>query len=110
MFEGPDTVLKWNDNADVDLDEYEVREGANFDTGVNPRRSRTNQLKVGALSAPATYAIKAIDTSGNASSNAAVHTVTPAAPGTVTITAAFDGGDLKLTWPEPPLTSYPVAR
>lgn len=106
--DGADTLLRWTEIADVDRDDYEIRQGADFETGAAVGRTKANTLRVAALAAPTTFWIKAFDTSRNPSVNAVSLTVTPVAPPALALSAVFDGADVKLTWPTPVGGSYPI--
>ena len=111
-FDGPDTVLRWTRVPDVDVGEYEVRSGTDWNSAVIVGRSKSDVLRTAALAAPTTFWVKAFDVSApaNESITAASVTVSPSAPGQVVPSAMFEGGDVKLTWPAPAAGSYPVAR
>jgi sulfur carrier protein ThiS len=109
-FTATDTTLFWREIPDADRSEYEVRRGTNWDVAELVGVSRTTTLRVGALAAPATFLVRARDTSGNLSVNAAALTVTPTPPGVVSPAAAIDGPDIVLTWSPPSAGSYAVAR
>jgi predicted phage tail protein len=108
-FEGPNTLLHWDAVEDLDIGDYEIRQGADWDSGVLVGRSKSTILLTAAVNTPTQYWIKAVDTSGIYSDNAATTTVIPVAPESVasTLAAVFDGADLKLTWTTPD-TSYSI--
>ncbi len=68
----------WNENPDVDIWGYEIREGASWELGVViATKIPTNSYDLFSLSTGTkTYWIKAIDTSGNYSANAAQDSIT----------------------------------
>lgn len=92
-------TLTWNRVADLDLDAYEVRQGSTWAASTLVGQVKGTTLKVGLLtSGTTTYLIKALDTSGNYSTNAvstAVTIVTAAAP---VVASSFVGQNIVLTW------------
>lgn len=92
-------TLTWNRVADLDLDAYEVRQGSTWGASSLVGQVKGTTLKVGLLtSGTTTYLIKALDTSGNYSTNAvstAVMIVTAAAP---VVASSFVGQNIVLTW------------
>lgn len=109
-FDGFSTLFTWDHIADYDLAEYQVKRGSTWSGAVSVGQTLSNFLRIEVLGSVGTYLIKAIDTSGNESTNAASTVVTPVAPGTPAPSASFDGGDLKLVWASVAVTSYPLAR
>lgn len=93
--------LSWSSVTDLDLNQYEIREGASWDAGTIVTRVKANSYKVGAISGAAkTYWIKAIDTSGIYSANAASDDVAFASPSAVTITQQVIDNNVLLRWTE----------
>lgn len=87
-------TLTWDRVADLDLDGYEIKDGANV-LGV----AKTTAFKVGLLPVGAkTYTVRALDTSGNYSATAASVSVSIAAAAAPTVTGTFAGETLVLTW------------
>lgn len=87
-------TLTWNKVADLDVDGYEIKDG---DTVLGI--AKTTSFKVGLLPVGAkTYTVRALDTSGNYSAVAASVAVTIAAAAAPTVSGAFAGENLVLTW------------
>lgn len=87
-------TLTWNKVADLDLDGYEIKDGATV-LGV----AKTTSFKVGLLPVGAkTYTVRALDTSGNYSATAASVSVTIVAAAAPTVVGTFAGENLVLTW------------
>lgn len=100
--------LNWTPVSDVDLREYEIRVGngsSNWATATLVANIRTAAYYYETRTA-GTYKffVKAIDTSGNYSVNAASVTSVVAAPSAPTVTYAIDGQDVVLEWNEPSST------
>lgn len=92
-------TLTWPRVADLDVDVYEVRSGASWAAGTLVGQVYGTQLKIGLLATGAfTYWVKALDTSGQYSANAATTTVTIAAPGTPSVTVTQAGDTYTLSW------------
>jgi predicted phage tail protein len=91
--------LVWNNVTDIDLAQYEIRQGASWAAGTPVTRIRANTYTLGAISGTAqTFWIKAIDTSGIYSLNAASYTSTFSAPGTTTMSAQVIDNNVLLKW------------
>jgi len=93
-------TLKWSAVSDVDLDHYEIRSGSSWSSGtvVSGDLSATS-LKISQIAATSvTYWIKAVDTSGNYSSNASSVTATITAASSPTVTATLSNGVITLSW------------
>lgn len=87
-------TLTWNKVADLDLDGYEIKDGATV-LGI----AKTTSFKVGLLpTGTKTYAVRALDTSGNYSTTAATINVTINAASAPTVSGTFAGENLVLTW------------
>lgn len=87
-------TLTWNKVADLDLDGYEVKDGATV-LGI----AKTTSFKVGLLPTGAkTYTVRALDTSGKYSATAATVSVTISAPGTPAVSITQAGDTYTLTW------------
>lgn len=92
-------TLSWDRVADLDLDSYEIRDGATWSTATLLGQVKGTSFKVGLIQATTkTYLVKALDTTGNYSTNAASVSVTLATAGAPTIAASFAGQNLVLTW------------
>lgn len=91
--------LGWSGNTDPDIDFYEIRQGTVWESATFLDRVKATGYAVGVKGTGAiTYLIKAIDTSGNYSQNAASAVVTVAAPNAPSIAATIEYTDLILTW------------
>lgn len=92
-------TLKWASVTDIDLDQYEIRQGADWATGTIIARVKTNAYTLGAINGSAqTYWIKAIDTSGIYSATAASCTTTFSAPSSTTMQAQVIDNNVLLKW------------
>jgi len=111
-FQGLSTKLSWTRVAgDKRFLEYEIRQGASWEAGTVVGRTQSDFLVIPALTAAATFFIKASYLGGDRGSIAAASVViTPSPPNPVSPSAMFDGSDVKLTWPVPTGGNYQVAR
>lgn len=94
-------TLTWNPVADLDISEYEIRQGGgSWAASSFVTRVAATSYKIGQLaSATTTYQIEAIDTSDIYSLNAASTTVTITAPSApVFNTPTFSGAQVLLSW------------
>lgn len=93
-------TLTWNPVADLDISEYEIRQGASWAASAFVTRVAATSYKLGQLAATTTtYQIKAIDTSDIYSEAAASTTVTITAPSApVFNTPVFSGAQVLLSW------------
>lgn len=92
-------TLSWARVADLDLDSYEVRDGATWAGSALVGQVKGTTLKVGALTAGTkTYLVKALDTSGTYSTTAASTSVTITAPPAPAPAAALSVDAYVLTW------------
>jgi predicted phage tail protein len=84
-------LLKWNENPEVDIDSYELRQGTDWATGtlITNLKSTSYQWELQALGSY-NLMLKAIDTSGNYSTNPATLTVAPSVttPASITMTVS----------------------
>ena len=96
-------LFEWMPNEELDVKEYELRKGFNWDSGVKIDRLRTNQKLVAPLASGSyTYSIKAIDVINNFSLNSAnvnVNIVNPSRP--TGINAETIDNNINLRWGEP---------
>jgi len=96
-------LLEWLPNEELDVKEYEIRKGFNWDSGFKIDRLRTNQKLVSPLeSGNYQYHIKAIDVVDNFSENASllnVNIVNPSKP--TGINAETIDNNINLRWSEP---------
>lgn len=87
-------TLNWDKVADLDLDGYEIKDGATV-LGI----AKTTSFKVGLLPTGAkTYSVRALDTSGRYSTTAATTSVTITPPAAPTVTATLSGDTYVLSW------------
>lgn len=92
-------TLTWDRVADLDLDAYEVREGATWSAGALVGQVKGTTLKIGVMAAGSkTYTLKALDTTGNYSTNHAEVTATITAPAAPSLDAALGIDAYALTW------------
>jgi len=91
--------LKWDNVPDLDLAQYEIRLGTSWNTATIVTRVKANTYKLGAINgASQTYLIKAIDTSGIYSANAASYPIAFSAPSSVTMTQQVIDNNVLLKW------------
>lgn len=103
-------VLTWDAITDIDADRYEIRRGTSWGDAAVITQVAATTYKIGYLDDGAyTYLVKAIDTSGVYSTNAASVSVTVTAANPTTISHLIEGSDLVLTWEVPTLTTYGIA-
>ena len=92
-------TLLWNRGTELDIDGYEIREGATWGVSTLVAQVKGTTLKLGLLpSGTKTYLIKAVDTSGVYSLSAASTTITLVGSPAPAVSAAFAGENLVLTW------------
>lgn len=104
-------LLLWDAVPDIDLAQYEVRRGTNWGSASLVTQINATSYKLGALDdGTFTYLVKAIDTSGVYSTNAASVSVTVAPANATTVTPAIQGSDLVLSWAAPAITTYEIAH
>jgi predicted phage tail protein len=102
-------LLSWDPVADIDLDQYEIRRGANWDNATLVTQVKASTYKLGVLEAGTyTYLIKAIDTSRSYSSATSSVSVEITAPGAPVATASIQGTDAIITWSAPTVASYAI--
>jgi predicted phage tail protein len=103
-------MLTWDAIPDIDADQYEIRRGASWGTATRVTKVKATTYKLGSLDdGTYTYLIKAIDTSGVYSVNAASISVSVAAPNPAIISSSIQGNDLVLSWTAPVVTTYAIA-
>jgi predicted phage tail protein len=104
-------LLNWAAISDIDADQYEVRRDANWGTATLVTQVKATTYKLGYLdNGTYTYLVKAIDTSGVYSTNAASIAVTISGAGATTISSSIQGTDLVLSWTVPTITTYAIAH
>lgn len=92
-------TLYWDKVADVDIAFYEVRVGTSFDSGASLGQVKANNLPIGLLPVGTqTYWVKALDTTGNYSLNAATQVVTIVSAEAPTVSSVFAGDSIVLSW------------
>jgi predicted phage tail protein len=93
-------TLTWDPAPDLDLQGYEVWQGAAWNTGTKIGLLNVTTTKVGLIpaSATTTWHIKALDTSGSYSTNAASASITTTATGQPVTTATFANDTILLKW------------
>lgn len=93
-------TLSWNSVSDLDLQGYEIWEGAAWGTGIKIGLFQTTSAKVGFLPTnTVTWWIKALDTSGVYSTTATSVSVTIDPAGVPpSFTGTFKGTDIELRW------------
>ncbi len=104
-------LLTWDPIPDIDADQYEIRRGTDWGTATLITQVKATTYKLGSLDdGTYTYLLKAIDTSGVYSTNAATIAVIVTAPNPAIISSTIEGTDLVLTWTVPAVTTYQIAR
>lgn len=92
-------VFNWSPVADIDAAGYEIRRGASWAAASLITQVTATSYKLGALAqGNYTYLIKAFDTSGSYSTNAASTTVTVTPAAAPTIAQVFNGSNVVLSW------------
>ena len=103
-------LLTWDAIPDIDADQYEIRRGTNWGSATLITQVKATTYKLGYLDdGTYTYLVKAIDTSGVYSTNAASIAVTIAGAGATTISSSIQSTDLVLAWTVPTITTYAIA-
>lgn len=102
-------TLNWAAISDIDLDFYEIRRGTVWGSATYVTQIKATSLKIGYLDdGTYTYLVKAVDTSGIYSTNAASVAVTISGAAATTITSSVQSTDLVLTWVKPAVTTYQI--
>ncbi|HFD81042.1 MAG TPA: hypothetical protein ENK05_11740 [Gammaproteobacteria bacterium] len=92
-------LLSWYAVPDVDVAEYEIRRGTDWATSTFLARTRSTEfLWAMAMSGIYDFLIKAVDTSGNWSTNAAAASLTITAPAQPSVSNHFKGEQVHLAW------------
>ena len=92
----------WNPVPDLDVKEYEIREGLAWNESGTIARIRADSFLFGFQPAGThNYIIKAVDTSGNYSENTALSTLTVSAPETPYLQDSVTNGNFNLSWTTP---------
>ncbi|MCW8923697.1 MAG: phage tail protein [Gammaproteobacteria bacterium] len=109
-------LLTWAPAIDVDLSEYEIRQGATWETSVFVDRCRaTTYLYDGDLSSgDKTFWIIAIDTTGNESPNPASALATVGAPDNILVSVVYSGENVVINYSADkgsfPISTYEIRR
>jgi predicted phage tail protein len=104
-------LLTWTSITDIDVDQYEIRRGTNWGTATLVTQVKASTYKLGSLDdGTYTYLVKAIDTSGVYSANAASIAVSVSPPNPAIISSTIEGTDLVLSWTTPVVTTYQIAN
>jgi len=91
--------LAWDDITDIDRKEYELRKGSTWAPATFIARTAATKFTYPVTTAGAhSFLIKALDTSGNPSTNATPLSVTINAPSIPSAGYAFDQSDAVLSW------------
>jgi hypothetical protein len=92
-------TLSWTSVPDLDLAQYEIRQGASWAAGTLVTRINATTYKIGLISGTSqTYWIKAVDTTNNYSVNATSLTTTISVPSTPTVTVQVVDNNVLLKW------------
>lgn len=92
-------TLKWNSVPDLDIDQYEIRQGASWAAGTIITRVKANTYKIGTINGTSlTYWVKAIDTTGNYSTNAASVVTSISPPSAVSPSVQVVDNNVLLKW------------
>lgn len=92
-------TLRWNKNNELDLQGYEIWEGASWGTGTKIGLFKTTAATVGLLpNGTVSWWIKSLDTSGTYSVNATGITITISIAPAPTVSGSFRGPDVELRW------------
>lgn len=95
-------TIEWVEISDADLAEYEVRLGSDFDSGTPVARGRATTIRLPIRTAGSyTFFVKAIDTSGNYSTNATSATAVISAPNAPVPSVSFEQNQAVLAWTIP---------
>jgi predicted phage tail protein len=103
-------LLSWDAIPDLDIDTYEIRQGVSWGSATVVTKVKATTYKLGYLDdGTYTYQIKALDTSGVYSTNAATIAVTVAGANATTISSSIQATDLVLSWVVPTASTYNIA-
>lgn len=103
-------LLKWTAVTDLDIDTYEIRRGTNWGSATLITKVKATTYKIGYLDdGTYTYQVKALDTSGVYSTNAATIAVTVTGANLTTISSSIQGTDLVLSWTVPTASTYGIS-
>lgn len=112
-FQDYNILLTWDTVNDVDVNTYEIRSGTVWDDGGFVARIDGSEYLQGmAVVGSYDFMIKAVDTSGNYSTNHTALAVTITASSQPVVSLTYAGGDLKLSWTATaesfPITEYEI--
>lgn len=95
--------VRWNENTDIDLQEYEIRKGISWDLGttVFSGSTSTSFTDTNLDSGVQTYFGKAKDTTGNYSINPTSGIASVDVIGSTKVSYSIDGSNYVLSWTEP---------
>jgi predicted phage tail protein len=92
-------TLNWDKSTELDLQGYEIWQGASWGTGTKIGLFQTTSAKIGLLpTGTITWYIKALDTSEVYSTTAASASITIGAATAPSVTNSFKGTDVELKW------------
>ena len=92
-------TLTWDKVPDLDVDAYEIRQGSDWDTAALIGQVKATVYTLGYIPPGSQiYVVKALDTSGNYSDEAASITVNLSAPSAVTLTQEVIDNNVLLRW------------
>jgi len=104
-------VFSWDINTEIDFSHYEIRKGPSWESEIRVDvTDSTEYILTGGTTGTETYYVKAIDTSGNPSTNAASTVVTISAPSPISgITVTPLDSSINISWPETVAGSFSLA-
>lgn len=103
-------TLSWNAISDIDLAQYEIRRGTSWSSSTLVAQIKGTSYKMGYLDDGSySYLIKAVDTSGSYSVNAASIAISVVPPNSTTISSTIQANNLVLSWAAPTITTYDIA-
>lgn len=111
---GREVQLAWSSVSDLDLAEYEIREGGtDWATATLVAKVRATSFALTPETAGLhTWRIRAVDAAGNTSAQDATAALTIAGPSVVSVSAAITGPSFRLTWSEStsdfPIEAYEI--
>lgn len=102
--------LDWNDISDADRSHYEIRLGASWAAGSVVAKPQSTQIRLDVVTAGTyNYWIKAVDTTGNYSTNAATTAIVIAVPGVVqNLDVTVEGDNYLVSWAAPASPQFAV--
>ena len=92
-------TLNWNKSDDLDLQGYEIWQGASWGTGTRIGIFQATSAKIGLLpNGTISWWVRALDTSGTYSAAAVQATVVIGVASAPAVTGSFKGSDVELRW------------